>query len=612
MGLLDLSTSVASKKHVDFNDARYQLADTLKPNTNKHMRSTFTLYDRKDVKKTSVTEISAAYMLSDKKLPMGEILNKLVDLIIDMEDGVLDSEKDAIYAWKYSMTLLEIYEDKKKRQEPMSTFDNGLKSMVINNSIFHRERPGKYTNRTNFFNENIKKELADDIVDIFKNIALPKIHDIAIAQSLQIAEQHQNPILDKIVGWAEDNYRCGVSSFYEVMTDEDTKLYYSINTIILHLKNGYDMSIIGYVGTDRDDKFAISVFNAHDISLGIHSDRATAKEVQSTVTTATGEAPVNPLVRLVRYEEKRNEILKQQYDILNDIRPMIPADILNITAAELVVGKDYIWGCKVYRETHEDLPLDFKLSDVLLPELEADAELIELKNTYTAAAIDDAIEEDVERTDMIAQITRAEDGTLNKPLVTLDKPVEAQHPTELTTPEVPFINLDKSEVPTSADAHNPQMAAMKTAVDILNESLQLNDLFDALAEETKPADPEPEKKFGEQKPVDVAPVLPTATLTKSNTPAKPADPEPAQPMVRNNGFDPTSILLPGAIKTIKKEVPTGPSITGQAEKRPVDATPVFVTPTLTPNTPAKPEPSTAPAEAAKPELLLDDISSLFN
>lgn len=612
MGLLDLSTSVASKKHVDFNDARYQLADTLKPNTNKHMRSTFTLYDRKDVKKTSVTEISAAYMLSDKKLPMGEILNKLVDLIIDMEDGVLDSEKDAIYAWKYSMTLLEIYEDKKKRQEPMSTFDNGLKSMVINNNIFHRERPGKYTNRTNFFNENIKKELADDIVDIFKNIALPKIHDIAIAQSLQIAEQHQNPILDKIVGWAEDNYRCGVSSFYEVMTDEDTKLYYSINTIILHLKNGYDMSIIGYVGTDRDDKFAISVFNAHDISLGIHSDRATAKEVQSTVTTATGEAPVNPLVRLVRYEEKRNEILKQQYDILNDIRPMIPADILNITAAESVVGKDYIWGCKVYRETHEDLPLDFKLSDVLLPELEADAELIELKNTYTAAAIDDVIDEDVERTDMIAQITRAEDGTLNKPLVTLDKPVETQHPTELAEPEEPSINLDKSEVPTSADAHNPQMAAMKTAVDILNESLQLNDLFDALAEETKPADPEPEKKFGEQKPVDVAPVLPTATLTKSNTPAKPVDPEPAQPMVRNNGFDPTSILLPGAIKTIKKEVPTGPSITGQAEKRPVDATPVFVTPTLTPNTPAKPEPSTAPAEAAKPELLLDDISSLFN
>ena len=202
MGLLDLSTSVTSKKHVDFNDARYQLAESLKPNTNKNIRSTFTLYDKKDVKKTSVTEISAAYMLSDKKLPMGEILNKLVDLIIDMEDGSLDSEKDAIYAWKYSMTLLEIYEDKKKRQEPMSTFDNGLKSMVINNDIFHRERPGKYTNRTNFINEAIKRELADDIVDIFKNIALPKIHDIAIAQSLQIAERHQNPIFDKIVGWA--------------------------------------------------------------------------------------------------------------------------------------------------------------------------------------------------------------------------------------------------------------------------------------------------------------------------------------------------------------------------------------------------------------------------
>ena len=611
MGLLDLSTSVTSKKHVDFNDARYQLAESLKPNTNKNIRSTFTLYDKKKVKKTSVTEISAAYMLSDKKLPMGEILNKLVDLIIDMEDGSLDSEKDAIYAWKYSMTLLEIYEDKKKRQEPMSTFDNGLKSMVINNDIFHRERPGKYTNRTNFFNEAIKRELADDIVDIFKNIALPKIHDIAIAQSLQIAERHQNPILDKIVGWAEDNYRCGVSSFYEVMTDEETKLYYSINTIILHLKNGYDMSIIGYVGTDRDDKFAISVFNAHDISLGVHSDRATSKEVQSTVTAATGEAPVNPLVRLVRYEEKRNQILKQQYDILNDIRPMIPADILNIKAAESVVGKDYIWGCRVYRETHDDLPLDFKLSDVVLPELEADAELIELKNTYTSAALES---EDIDRTDMTAQITKEEDGSF-KPLVTLDKPTDntpaVEDPTHASS--TPSITLDKPTEPESANSHNPQMVAMKTAVDILNESLQLNDLFDTLVEETKPVEPEPAKEFCKNPEVATAPVLPTATLKKS---AEPTEPKPVQtqPISQNKGFDPTSILLPGAIKTIKKEEPTGPSVTSQAEKRPATTAPVFAAPTIDqPKAPDKAaQPAPQPADSKQPELLLDDISSLFN
>ncbi|MBQ8624999.1 MAG: hypothetical protein IJ419_02370 [Agathobacter sp.] len=611
MGLLDLSTSVTSKKHVDFNDARYQLAESLKPNTNKNIRSTFTLYDKKDVKKTSVTEISAAYMLSDKKLPMGEILNKLVDLIIDMEDGSLDSEQDAIYAWKYSMTLLEIYEDKKKRQEPMSTFDNGLKSMVINNDIFHRERPGKYTNRTNFFNDAIKRELADDIVDIFKNIALPKIHDIAIAQSLQIAERHQNPILDKIVGWAEDNYRCGVSSFYEVMTDEETKLYYSINTIILHLKNGYDMSIIGYVGTDRDDKFAISVFNAHDISLGVHSDRATSKEVQSTVTATTGEAPVNPLVRLVRYEEKRNQILKQQYDILNDIRPMIPADILNIKAAESVVGKDYIWGCRVYRETHDDLPLDFKLSDVVLPELEADAELIELKNTYTSAKLES---EDIARTDMTAQITKEEDGSF-KQLVTLDKPTD-DTPTVENVPhgDAPTaVTLDKHTEPESADSHNPQMVAMKTAVDILNESLQLNDLFDTLAEETKPAEPEPVKEFGKETEIATAPVLPTATLVN---PIMQSEPEPVQPqpMVKNTGFDPTSILLPGAIKTIKKEEYTGPSVTSQAEKRPANTAPVFAAPTLEqPKAPEKVvQPIQQPAESKQPELLLDDISSLFN
>ena len=93
MGFLDLSTSVASKKHVDFNDARYQLSDKLKQSSSKNIRATFTLYDNKDVKKTAIQDISAAYALSDKRMPMGELLNKMIDLITDMEDGKLDSEE---------------------------------------------------------------------------------------------------------------------------------------------------------------------------------------------------------------------------------------------------------------------------------------------------------------------------------------------------------------------------------------------------------------------------------------------------------------------------------------------------------------------------------------
>ena len=62
------------------------------------------LVDNKEYNKIAVQEISAAYALSDKHLPMGELLNKLVDLILDLEDGTLDTEKDAIYAW----TLLRL------------------------------------------------------------------------------------------------------------------------------------------------------------------------------------------------------------------------------------------------------------------------------------------------------------------------------------------------------------------------------------------------------------------------------------------------------------------------------------------------------------------------
>ena len=111
MGLLDLSTSASAKKHVDLNDARYQLVDKLKNNDKKNIRPTFTLYDNKEIGKVTTKEISAAYDLSDKKLPMGELMNKMVDMVVDLEDGILNSEKDCIYAWKYAVTIMAMYED---------------------------------------------------------------------------------------------------------------------------------------------------------------------------------------------------------------------------------------------------------------------------------------------------------------------------------------------------------------------------------------------------------------------------------------------------------------------------------------------------------------------
>ena len=136
---MDLLQKVNSKKNVDFNDTRYQLVDKLKPTTTKNIRQTFTVYDNRDDKEVNVLEIAAAYELSDKKVPIGELLTKMTDYIMDLADGNLDSEDDAVRAWKYSRALLIIYADKKKRGESLTAFDNSLKNAVINCPVFQEK-----------------------------------------------------------------------------------------------------------------------------------------------------------------------------------------------------------------------------------------------------------------------------------------------------------------------------------------------------------------------------------------------------------------------------------------------------------------------------------------
>ena len=630
MGLLDLSTSATSKKHVDFNDARYQSADKLKQSGKKNVRSTFTLYDNKEANKIAVQEISAAYALSDKRMPMGELLNKMVDLIIDMDDGVLNAEKDAIYAWKYSVAILNMYDDKCKRQETLSVFDNGLKNAVVASETFRKRFPGEYTTRTNFFDQKVKTKFAADIVDTFKNVALPRIHDIAIEQSHEIAEQHNNPILDKIVNWAVETYKCEVDSYFDIQKDENTNLYFSVNTIILHLKNGYDMSIIGHVGTDHDDKFAIAILNANEVSLEKHGSRVDQKDVDVALATASGYDPIDPITQLLTVEKKRNEILKEQYQILSEIRPMIPQSVLDIKAAESVVGADYIWGCKQYRMNHEDLPVDFKLSDVKLPEIAANEDqekeierqqkLIEdmekIADSMDAIKGDEKKVEETIRTVATGVEEKEESISEFSPLLPSknqdeeekreDKIVEISQPEIESEEAEEIVGINEIARATLEPAPAVQPAPM--------QPMEIEDLFADLTPSNNTFANTPrreEKVFGDPSRTEFTMPLLANNIQRTSY----VENESASEMKTEKEFDPTAILLPG-FTPIKKSAPveTGPSITKQAQQAPVlESTPMLnVDPKPVEEKVKVDEPKREPAKTiTQPSLMFDDIDSLF-
>ena len=592
---MDLSTSATSKKHVDLNDARYQQSERLRQNSKKNVRSTFTLYDNKEVNKVAVQDISAAYELSDKKMPIGELINKMLDLTIDMEDGVLDAEKDAVYAWKYSVALLSMYEDKIKRQEDFSVFDNGLKNAIVNSQLFMERYPGKYTVRTNFFDPKIKSGLLEDITSTFKAEVLPKIHDAAINKSKIVAEQHQNPILDKIINWAIENYNCTVDSFFEVRNDEETKLFFSVNTIILHLKNGYDMSIIGHVGTDHDDKFAISIFNANDIGLDSHAERIEQKDIQSNLTQATQKDPVDPLTRLLKIERAKNEVLKKQYDILVNIRPMINSDVLKITAAESVVGHDYIWGCEQYRTTHADLPENFKLSDVVLPELELEQEdevAYKQKSGLigSLSKMTDSIDKTTFEMKTIDDSKKFESIVNEKKAMGYDLDPVEKEPYSATRP----IERAADKPIEVAPAKAPDLKDHSS--DELLKDVVTEDIFATLAE---PKEKPVEKQFGNPENIEFK--MPKLTITNANL-------QNLSSNKKDDNFDTTATRLPGVVLPKKEEkFDDTPSFTGNAQSMPQKQETLFEQePEFKPVQPQKQE-----QPIAQPELLLDDLDSLF-
>lgn len=367
---LNLTTKVNNKKNVDVNDPRYQLSDKLKPSLAKNIRQTFTMYDNKGDSDVSSNELTTAYALSDKKIPVGELLTKMTDLIVDLSDGRLDSSDDAIKAWKYSRALLIIYADKKKRGETLTIFDNSLKNAVINCPTFIQKYPGKYTLQTNFYDKKVLNGLVDDIVETFEEDTVPKIHVAAMKQSRESAETHKNPTLDRIVQWAQQKYGCKHEAFYDINDDPETGLKYATNTVILHLKNGYDMSIIGYTGTEHDNQFSISVFDANSSQINFSAEKCSMEDLRRKLNEVNSMDKIAPISRMIQIEEAKNIVLREQYEILKNVRPMVPAEYLELEAAESIVGRDYIWGCQNYRMTHEDLPADFTLDQLNLPEFD--------------------------------------------------------------------------------------------------------------------------------------------------------------------------------------------------------------------------------------------------
>ena len=367
---LNLTNKVNAKKNVDVNDNRYQLSDKLRAASTKSIRQTFTMYDSKGDSDISSNDLTAAYALSDKKIPIGELLTKMTDLIVDLSDGRLDSSDDAIKAWKYARALSIIYADKKKRGETMTVFDNSLKNAVINCPTFMQKYPGKYTLQTNFYDVKIIQALIEDIVETFEEDTVPKIHVAAMKQSRESAEAHKNPTLDKIVQWAVQKYDCKQEAFYDINDDPETGLKYATNTVILHLKNGYDLSIIGYTGTEHDNQFSISVFDANSSQINFSAEKCSMEDLRRKLNEVSSMDKIAPISRMIKIEEAKNVILREQYEILKNIRPMVPAEYLELEAAESIVGRDYIWGCQNYRMTHEDLPADFSLNQIQLPEFD--------------------------------------------------------------------------------------------------------------------------------------------------------------------------------------------------------------------------------------------------
>lgn len=592
---LNLTNKVNAKKNVDVNDSRYQLSDKLRATSTKSIRQTFTIYDNKDESSVSSNELAAAYALSDKKIPVGELLTKMTDLIVDLSDGHLDSDDDAIRAWKYARALSIIYADKKKRGETMTVFDNSLKNAVINCPTFVSKYPGKYTLQTNFYDTKVLNGLVEDIVETFEEDTVPKIHVAAMKQSRESAEAHKNPTLDKIVQWAMQKYNCTQEAFYDINDDPDTGLKYATNTVILHLPNGYDMSIIGYTGTEHDSQFSISLFNSNDSQINFSAEKCSMEDLRRKLTEASGMDAISPITRMIKIEEAKNGVLREQYEILKNVRPMIPAEYLEMESAESVVGHDYIWGCQNYRMTHEDLPADFTLSQIKLPEF--DESMIDEDNSAVA--------------DIVGAFATAEGEKKNVNQTGFAKSnageileLEDSDPTEMEKESRSFI---KSTLLPGADLVTPEKRPTGPSVTAAASAAaaQKKPIFTDAPMPTIPV----QKEEPVQQPVAPTPAVeaPMATTlpTMSDIPVvtQPApQPQPVQAPVFDTGL-PT-------MPTMAQPAPAPAQASVQPAKE-VQFTGVQLPQTETPVQPAKPEPVPQPAAPTPAPIEHGDIEDLF-
>ena len=538
---------------------------------------------------------------------MGELMNKMVDMVVDLEDGILNSEKDCIYAWKYAVTIMAMYEDKinNKRQSTLVSFDNGLKNLILSSKEFADHYPGRYTSRTNFFDTKIKDQLILDIIEIFRHAAVPKLHELAIEKSKIIAEKHDNPTLNRIIQWAIDNYKCTVDSYFDVKVEDETQLYYSLNTVILHLKNGYDMSIVGFVGTDHDDKFAISIFNTNTANMESFDDKLERGDIQSTLDKVSEMENVSPMHKILKIERKRKEELNAQLDYLRTIHPMIKKELLDLPVAEKVVGSDYLWACERNRNAYGELPEGFTFEDLQIPEVTATRHDVE--DEIVAGLVD--LDENNNTASVVEPVLNIEttEGT------TIEEDVPQKDVTE-----------NKEELNNVEEKVEPMVAeepVIETPVEPEQSLFEEDDVASMFDENHKPEVLSPSKPATDKAPA-------TPVLNVVNEPVK----APAQP-TKNAVFNDSAILLPGAMIDLDGDgEPDVPSYTGFAVQAKTEELPdtqlTWIQPEHTEEEdtvkPADTEMQTKIQEAAAladdtekkeeivtPDLMFDDIDSLF-
>ena len=347
------------KQTINLNDPRYEKSDRLSKNEGKDIRPSFTLYDGQDEKQVSVDEIRRVYQLSDKKLSLNELLGKIVDFIEafgSQNAPIVEYHNDPIYAWQYADTLAAIAKERLDISEPLLAFDNGFRYTVINNPDIQSQFPNKYTLKTDFSDKKVSQVLAQDLEQLFLTQILPSLHKKAIAFSKIQSDKKDNTVITGLSAWAQNTLGCKADLKSEILQDEETQIYYKKNSLLLYLKNGYMLSIVGYVGTTNDARFEAASFNPNNADKNLlQTAEGEQMDIKNFVDTSAKKENIPVIAYLLERQERDNRYLLQNVEYLQQIKPMIEADVLKMPAASSVVDSAYITNSLAEQQRQQQL-----------------------------------------------------------------------------------------------------------------------------------------------------------------------------------------------------------------------------------------------------------------